>query len=354
MRRLLTPIRQILFAGLVAAVAIAASERMFWFWASGPEDYPIVVLMYGFALAGVIALIDRYDVRDFWGLSLVAVVVGFIVEGILTPVTYTGGPFVPFFPVWFAAWHGGLAVMLLVLFVRRLLLDDARAKLAVVATGLGAFWGLWSLTLALPENLEDPELIEMEGGPLHLLNDVEFAVYALWVSAAVAAAHYLLGRGGWMTTYRPGRILGTIWLALSAIALAGWTVAIPWAAPMFAVYVGGVIYILRRRQQRSAATGEASLDQGRSILADLAGPVRLVSLLPLAAMPVAAAAMYSLGRLVDPGVLALQILMYGTIVVQTLIAAVVIVKAVVRCWRTPNTPPPVSTEPVSVAGGSTR
>jgi hypothetical protein len=297
--------------------------------------------VYGFALAGALALIDRYDVGDVWGLILVSMVVGFMVEGVVTPVTYTGGPFVPFFPVWFSAWHGFMSIMLLLLAFRRWMLADARSTLLISSAGLGAFWGLWSLTLALPENAEDPELIEMEGGPLHVLNDIEFAGYALWVTAAVALAHYLLGRGAWMTTFRPGRISSIIWLAITAILIGVWTVAIPWAAPMFAVYVGGVVYVLRRRHTRAQAAGLATT----SVLAELAGPVRAVSLLPLIAMPIAAAAVYSAGRIVDPSDLALRVLMYGTIVIQALAATIATVMAIVKAWRTPDAARPPAPTP---------
>ncbi|GJM36913.1 MAG: hypothetical protein DHS20C19_02800 [Acidimicrobiales bacterium] len=309
-------LHRLLFVLVMAAVVGVSSERMFWYWATNPLDHLVVAMVYAPAVGGCLWFIDRYRVRGLWGLVLVAPLMGYFVEGVITPVVYVGAP-VPFFPVWFAFWHGVLGLAVIVFGLRRLLLERRAGVLWGAAAGLGAFWGMWSTTMWLPENVEDEELIADAGGALEILGPLDFAVYAFTFTAILAAAHWLLGRI-WLTEFRPGRPMVWAWLAVVGAAVIGWTVAIPWAAPMF---IGGVA--LQRWGLRRHAAGAH-----RSVLAELPGRIAPTALVPLVAMPVAAAAVYAVAWQLEPAEdLVRYGAMYGVIAVQTLVGAVLIVRS---------------------------
>lgn len=309
-------LHRLLFVVLAAAIVGVSSERMFWYWATNPLDHLVVAMVYAPAIAGCLWFVDRYRVRGLCGLVLVAPLMGYFVEGVITPVVYSGGP-IPFFPVWFAVWHGVLGVGLMLFGIRWLLLARRTNALWGVAASLGAFWGLWSTTMWLPENVEDPELIAGAGGPLEILGPLDFGVYAASFSAILAAAHWLIG-WVWLSEFRPTRAMVWVWIAVTGAAVIGWSVVLPWAAPMF---VGGVA--LQQWGLRRHAVGN-----DRSLLAELHGPVAPAALVPLVAMPLAATAVYAVAWELQPAEdLVRYGAMYGVIGVQTLVGAVMIVRS---------------------------
>ncbi|MEM8903292.1 MAG: hypothetical protein AAGF02_06290 [Actinomycetota bacterium] len=305
--------RHLAFALVSAAIVAVVSERMFWFWASAPVSHVEVSIYYAMATAPVLWLIDRYRV-DRWGpLVMVAMVFGLVVEGVLTPVTYTGGPFVPFFPVWFAAWHGLMALGGAWYLLHRWLLDGRVRAIATASVFAGAFWGLWSMTLTLPENVEDEELIADHGGPLVVLEPMAFLRYAITFSLILGAAHWIWGRLGDVGRFRPARPTIAVYGLAVVAMLVGWSVAIPWAIPMFALYTWLAVWFLRRH----APTADRP-----SLLGQLSGPVRARHLVGLLPLPAAAAGTYALLWWLAPTDTTLRVVMYGTIVVQTIIASV--------------------------------
>ncbi len=322
--------RRLLVVFVVAAIVGVSSERMFWYWASEPLDHLVVALVYAPAVAGVLWLLSHYGVRDMIGVLLAAPVLGYLVEGVVTPILYTGGPFVPFFPAWFAAWHGGFGIVLLVYCFRRWLIEDARTKLLVASLALGAFWGAWSITMTLPENLEDEELIADQGGPLELLDPGEFAAYAATFTLVLAAAHLVLGRGAWVTSFEPSPATRWLWLLITGGVVVAWTFAIPWAAPMFALYAGLQIWALRRRR---------AVTSGPTVLEQLDGRVRLVSLAPLAVMPFAAGVVYGLLWAAELPDGAVRAFMYSVIGVQSVVGAGVMVWTLRNSRRRPRPSP---------------
>lgn len=340
--RVVDGLRRLAFVALCAAIVGVGSERMFWFWASHPIDHVMVALVYAPAVAGVLWLIDRYRVGELWGLLLVAPVMGMLVEGVVTPIVYSGGPFVPFFPVWFGAWHGVLSMVVLLFGVRRWLLTGNWRRLLSATTSLGVFWGTWSTTLRLPESVGDAEMIADHGGPLHVLDPSEFTRYTVTFSAILAVAHLLLGRGGWMPSFEPSRPAKVVWVVVTGGIVIAWTVAIPWAAPMFVAYLALQLWGLRRHE-RSA--------RGPSLLERLDGRFPVRALWPIAALPAAASATYALWWAVDvPEAIVRGVFMYGTIAVQTVAGAAVFVTALRRAGRSRAAvdPPPAAWAPPDV------
>ncbi|HEC10483.1 MAG TPA: hypothetical protein ENI86_13115, partial [Acidimicrobiales bacterium] len=154
------------FILLGGAITSVGSERMFWFWSSNPVDHWLTSLVYAVPFAAALWAISRYRVGGLASLILVAPLFAYVTEGVITPVMYSGGPLIPFFPAWFTFWHGFIGLVGLWYLLHLWMVRGRRKLILAASVGLGAFWGLWSTTLWLPENVGDPELIADNGGPL--------------------------------------------------------------------------------------------------------------------------------------------------------------------------------------------
>ncbi len=333
------------FVFLCSLIATIVSERMFWFWSTGVRVHVEVALFYMLPTAVVLWAIERFAVDDRSSLLLAVPLFAYVTEGVITPILYTGGPFVPFFPAWFSAWHGILGIAVGIVGIRLLARRGAAAALALTSVGFGAFWGLWATTLRLPENVEDPELVA-EMGALVVLDPLAFARYAATFVAILIAAHWAIGfvwpavEGSVKPTI--GRKTAIVVGAFVAIAVVGWTVAIPWALPMFVAYGGLQIVALRRHHKRAssgaaergAVDGGAECDgpvPGRSpLLSSLAGHVSMRNLAPIALMAPAASGVYAVLWAIDPSDQAIRVVMYSTIAVQTLVGGWMITAALLR------------------------
>lgn len=308
---------------LVASTAAVASERMFWFWSPGLADHLVVVSVYWLPAAVTLWAIGRYGVGAWWSLLLATPLYSLVTEGVITPVTYSGGPFVPVFPAWFAFWHGILAFGVLVIGIRQLLMARRWMLLAAISSGLGVFWGMWSSTLWLPENVEDPELIADHGGALTVLDPAAFLQYAVTFTAIVAIGHWLMGYV-WPTAFEPGRWSRRIVGGLALVMVIVWTFAVPWALPMFAAYAWLQRWGLRRHERTAI---------GPDLFAQLAGRTPVVGLIALAPMAATAAATYWLLWSLEPTETVLRSIMWTTIAVQGVAGLVVSVIALRRSGR---------------------
>lgn len=267
--------RRVAFVLVATVIVVFVSERMYWYFSRSLVEQLTIVAFYGPAIASVLWLVGRYRVSDLWGLALVVPVFAYLVEGAIVPVLYSGGPLVPVFPAMFTFWHGIVGVILVLFLFRRWLLEGRWKPLLAWSIVLGAYWGMWALT-----GIVEREELALEAGsvgPPDLLDPLGFAIYAAVFSAVLAIAHWMLGFV-WMTEFLPTRTTRRIWLLIVAATVLGWTFVIPWAAPMFAVYVGLQLWALRRLPPNSEPT----------LLAKLDGRIKPSRLLPLAAIPLSA------------------------------------------------------------------
>lgn len=317
--------RRTAFVFVVALIAVVGSERMYWYWSTGVLEHLEGGVFYGVAAAVGLWAIGRFAVSGWWSLWLATPLFALIVEGVITPVVYSGGPLVPIFPAYFAFWHGVLTFGVLVIGIRSLLLARRTALLAAVAAGLGVFWGMWSTTLWLPENLEDPELVE-HNGVLETLSPSAFTVYAVLFSAILVAGHVALG-WLWPSEFRPARATKWFWGGIVLLGAGMWTLAYPWALPMFLAYGWLQIWGLRRHERATT---------GPDLFAQLTGPTPIRPLAALAPMPVAAAATYAVMWELNPSLTAVRVLMWTTIAVHAVAGLVISVVALRRAGRRPE------------------
>ncbi|MEM7272603.1 MAG: hypothetical protein AAF547_05935 [Actinomycetota bacterium] len=308
-------LRAIVFSLATALIVVVGSERMYWYYADVDlESTAVLTAFYAVAVSVLLWLVDRFQTTGFWSFLLAVPAFGWIVEGVVTPILYSGGP-VPFFPLWFTGWHGLLAVVVLWWGVRLLLVEDRRAALAGLSVVVGAFWGTWATTMWLPENLDDPELAESLPA---VRSPGDFARFAALASLTLVVGHVVADRT-WIVRLPRSRPIGLAVIGYCGLMVIAWTLVYWWAAPMMAVLLGWLCFGLRRRRPVVA----------KPTLARLAGSVSPAAYLGLAPLPVTAAAVYAGWFAVDLGVGTIRVIHYGTIAVQTVAAAVLLTMA----WR---------------------
>jgi hypothetical protein len=273
-------LRNLAFVAVATAISVFTSERAYWYFSHAPADQLMLMAFYGPAVASVPYLIDKYRAGGLLRFLLVIPVFAYLVEGAIVPVLYSGGPMVPFFPAMFTFWHGMLGIGLMLFMVRRWLLARRWKPLLATSIGFGAYWGMWAITAVVES--QDPGHALADGSPPPLREPTNFALYAAGFSAAFIVAHWLLGFV-WQRRFTPPKLAVRIWLVVVGLVIGAWTVAVPWAAPMFAAYAGLQIWALRRTP---SAPGPTLLEQ-------LHGRVRIRDLWPLLAIPIAATPSYA-------------------------------------------------------------
>lgn len=282
--RLLPILGRIGFALLSAAVLIVFSEKMFWY----VTGYSFLDLLLGYFFPAFILLwvIDAFRVRRLAPLFLAGAVFGFLAEGMLVGTIYEGGPLnwfsVSYTPL---AWHAPLSVVFGWYALRHWLVAGRARAMALGCAAVGLFWGLWAMAWWLPENAADPVLLA-QGARLGQWPVGEFALHAFTFTGVLAVALWLLGRGGW-SSFRPSKVeVAVVVAGLLVFFVAGVLLAVPWA-PLKLLPLLGVTLLALYVNKRKEPPG--------SLLADVAGPVRLARLPLLLVMPAVAVAVYAMG-----------------------------------------------------------
>ncbi len=306
--------RSIAFVMLTSAVVVVASEKMYWYTgAYTPGAVIELTLYYSAAVMPLLYALGRFAVDTTGRLVLAAGIFAMVTEGIITPVVYSDGP-LPVMFLYFLGWHGLMSVVFLWYTVHRWALLGRRRRLALASALVGLMWGVWSTnywrsqTVAeqAAENLEEPGLWDVGQWAVP-----KYALFAFGFTAVVIACHWLLGFV-WPDDWRPSRVW-TVVVAVALVAYLGlWTVAIPWAPVKFAAVVGILVWLLHRSRPQPGSV---------TLLAENAGRIQLVNLLPLVCMPVAAVAGYALMAGLDLDDAALG-LVYWAFVAATVITGV--------------------------------
>ncbi len=314
--------RQILLIAFVVVSAVPiviCSEKSYWY-CSGFGVFAVAAYYSAAVFFGLWA-IQVYRVDRFAPLFLCATLFGVLVEGLMTPIVYEGGPLDPIMVIWTSiAWHGLLSFILFWRFFRKCLLRGETRKVAIASALFGAFLGFWSLIYYLPDIVfigdeharllgEDlthrfKAAVERGGDVQALLGEVspdkravmesalachEWPIwkYALWtlvMTAWLAGAHYLLGYL-WPTEFLPSKALViTAGAALILFSL-NWLPAVPWAPIKLAVVLTIVLLPLRKYKRTAA---------GPTVFEQLQGKIDPRNLRPFLLLPVAATFVYAL------------------------------------------------------------
>lgn len=268
---------------LTTVIVVIFSEKMYWF----PQGYVIgeLILFYGVMVYVCLWALDYFRVKGLAAQALIAALFAFLVEGILTPVLFEGGPFDPFMPAYFIGWHGGISWIFGVVLLRTWLVEGRTTPLVIGCTAVGIMWGLWSLTYWLPGNAAD-----FAGDARWSI--ASFSLYALAFTSLLIVAHALLGSGGWVTTFKPSRWEKGVVVLFILFFYA--TLSFP-AAPLGWIKLGLLLAVLAVpltiRRERTAPLSNLRHLQGHI------NPIRLPILL---LMPALATAVYGLAEYVQP------------------------------------------------------
>jgi len=323
-QRLRPALGRLAFALLSAAVLLVFSEKLFWY----VTGYGFFDLLIGYFFPAFVLLwiIDVFRVRRLAPLFLAAAVFGFVAEGMLTHTLYEGGPL-----AWFSAsytplaWHAPLSVVFGWWWLRRELVAGRARRVALGCAAVGAVWGVWAMAWWLPENAADPALLA-QGARLGRWPVADFALHAFSFTALLAAAHGLLGRGGWRASFRPSWVeVAFVVVGLLTFFVTLVLLIYPWAPARLLALISVALvalYVNKRHEQ----TG--------SLLADLAGPVRPRDLLGLTLMPIAAVAVYATAAALEPSPDVIRVITaYGLVLGTAVLGWVAFVAALVLTVR---------------------
>lgn len=278
------------FVLTLTAVAVFFSEKAYWY----PQGFVIVelTLFYAIPVAATLWAITQFGSERFSQVVLLSALFAFLVEGVLTPVIFEGGLLDPFMPAYFVGWHGLLSIALGWFGLRRWLIAGSWSKLLLSATLLGSFWGLWSLTYWLPEQMAEWQALADAGEPV--LGETRwsvawFALYAFTFTGMLIVSHGVWGLFGdtKLFLYFSRLEKGLIIILLLFFYL---TMSFP-ASPLGWIKLG-VLTTAVLLPLAFAPQTEAFLP---------AGQPRLLHLLTLLLMPLLAVAVYAWGWFAQPG-----------------------------------------------------
>ena len=315
---------RLLFAILSAAILVVFSEKIFWYIQG--YGFLELLLYYFFPTYIFLWAIEAFHVRRWAPLFLAAALYGFLVEGVLTSVLYEDGLLGLFHVSYTAlAWHALLSVLFGWYWLRRLLIEGNDRRIIIWSAVFGLFWGLWSLSYWLPENLNDPELLT-DGFILGKWPVGAFAIFALLFTAVLAISHLALERGYWQASFKPSRYeIGAVWLAVVAYFIVNVVSVVPFAPVKLAVLLALVFLPLWINRQR---------EPEGSLLADLAKPIVEKKVVLLFIMPIVAIAIYGLAFALQPGEDTIRLMSALPLIwIPTILGGILFLVAIFFTWR---------------------
>jgi hypothetical protein len=322
---MLAVLARLAFLLTTSVVLVAVSEAAYWpvallGLAEGAAFYavPTFVLLW---------TLDRVGDAGWAPAVLAAALYGVTVEGVMVPILYEGGPLDPFLVIYPSlAWHAPLAALVTWLGVRVGLLRGGGWRIAAAAAAFGLVWGAWWTTWHAPDAAPGGSV---DPAALAATTSVPgFAGYAFAVTAVVIAAHALLARGVWRSSFRPGWAEGVVVAGVAAVFLASAVLPrYPWAPLKLAVVVAPLAAGLVRVARHAP---------GPTVLEALAGTIAPATLArrlpPLLAAPVVAVLVYAALSAAPVPPSALR---EGVVAAQSLGGAGLVLAALLRCLRPP-------------------
>ena len=313
-----TAIAYLVIITCCTVIGILFSETIYWYVPSVLTATNL--FFYAFAMAAALWAMAFFRVYHRAPLFLCAALYGFLAEGVIVGLIYTDGPLGLFFVSYTAlAWHAPLSIMFGLYYVRLWLVNGSVKNLIVWMTLYGVFWGSWWLHWIW----ETPESAGEDPARAYVLTPSEFFWYALLVTAALAAAHALLGYV-WRSDFKiTAPFAWLLWVAIAVGFFFNIAVAIPWAPLKLGVLLTIIFFALWRYRRLGVYS---------NIFSELSGKIRVRHLLLLFCLPIAAGATYSLGFML-PDKRAIDALTLGYIGLQTILGGFFFIGAFYRTLR---------------------
>ncbi|MEM0980399.1 MAG: hypothetical protein AAGH78_09005 [Cyanobacteria bacterium P01_H01_bin.58] len=327
---------RLLFVMLMTAIAVFFSEKVYWY----PQGYVLwgLLMFYAVPVYACLWAIEHFRVQRLSALILVAALFAFLVEGVITPVIYEAGLFDPVMPFYFVGWHGWLSIIWGWYYLRVWLVRAEWRKLLLASTLFGSFWGAWSITFWLPEQVADWPQLEALGEAVTRHTQwptLAFGLYTLTFTGMLVVSHWVLGQGGWQRTFTLSNVEKGLLIAILIFFFA--TLALP-VSPLGIfklVALLGVLFLALRSNRQIESAG--------SLLTELGGVVKPLALLGLLAMPAMATAVYALALELEWSEATIRALLDSITLLQVVIGGMSLLWAwVVTLW--PAKPPVDNTQ----------
>ena len=272
--------RRAAWALATGSIFVFFSESMFW-GATGPARmaHPGTIgtwLAYSLLAYVFLTVLARFRVRNEWTVFLAGAVFGWLGEGVLVQTTYESLPLSISFTG--LAWHALISALVGWFWLGRALHRNDVRRTALLAIGLGLFWGVWSTAW----------LNRPAAAPLG-----SFATFAVAWSALLALSFFVSNRLQPLD-FRPSRVeLGALWVVFGA-AFAAVVVAVTPAAAVVLPPLLALVYAAVRRSRR---------DPERMPRSEEAPPAEGVrAFAALALLPAAAILVYAVAVALGPTV----------------------------------------------------
>lgn len=305
--------RNLLLALLNGFVLFFFSERLFWsVWRPGDSIPDLVVtwLAYSTLAYLFLAMVWFFRVNHVWALYLAGAIYGWLTEGGLIHTLYgteASAPLPLSLSITGLSWHALITVLVGWYATARALTASRPAWTAIVAGGIGLFWGCWATFLWR----ESPPVVT----PV-----AQFFAYAAAMTLMLAGAWWLNFRVG-LVRFRPGwtgtilcvAVLGAFYV--QHVLRLGWRplVVLP------AVLLTALVPLWRHRQRQPGDV---------AILVDRLVPSNLPW---LAWMPIVATAVYAAAQPLGLGQVPVASIVYYGITGPA--GVLLLGVAVIRCVR---------------------
>ncbi len=271
--------RKILYALAVGTPCFFLSEG--FFWARWRTDFnPISAvqtwLVYCFVTYTVLVILERFRVRNFWGVFLAGAVYGWLVEGVVVSTLYEDFPLGISFTG--LAWHALFSVAIGLYLLPRLLRTAKPGRIAWMAALAGLVYALWSLWwwLENPNNINNPLLWLFYSGGMALLS-----LLGYWAADRLSREHRFTSSKTEMI------LLAVVWALIFLVSRFfsfGWGIVV--LPPLMALTFAAL-----------SVHRKAAADPQVPALDAIRGPIPLVNLAVVLLMPFTAVAIYTIAYL---------------------------------------------------------
>ncbi len=268
-------------AGVILAngyILFFFSERVFWSFWRPVDNFPeFLITWMAYCLLGWIFLdlVRRFRVTTFSSLFLCGAVFGWVGEGVVVDTLYGNAtnPFPLSISFTGLAWHALLSVGVGWYLIGEVLTEEKPTKIALISLAVGIGWGLWAVWW--PTELGKQVDTSVWG----------FASHALPCSILFLLSWLILGMAqpDWFQSSRLATIV--LWGLVVVVFLSARVPARPYAALIFPPLLTVCWLGLSRN---------ARMEQRPDVLDGILGRIRLLNVMTLVLIPLAAIAVYAL------------------------------------------------------------